>query len=75
GRADGPGHLTDAEVWVDPAEWHSLVQAVSDAADRLHAAARAPHTPGTIPTSTTLVMFALASAATGGGDAAADEDR
>ncbi|GAA4916116.1 helix-turn-helix domain-containing protein [Streptomonospora salina] len=65
---DGPSHLTDAEVWIDPAEWRSLIRAVADAADRLHAAARPPHTPGTIPTGTTLVMFALAAAAPADGD-------
>ncbi|MUL42158.1 helix-turn-helix transcriptional regulator [Streptomonospora sp. PA3] len=61
GLGQGPDHLTDAEVWVDREEWDRLVRTVSDAADRLHTAARPPHTPGTIPTSTTLVMFALAS--------------
>ncbi|GAA1761424.1 helix-turn-helix domain-containing protein [Streptomonospora arabica] len=58
-RADDRGHITDAEVWVDPGEWHRIVEAVSGAADRLHAAARPPHTPGTVPTSTTLAMFTL----------------
>ncbi|KIH98332.1 transcriptional regulator [Streptomonospora alba] len=74
---DEPSHLTDAEVWVDPAEWRSLIQTVSDAADRLHAAARPPHTPGTIPTGTTLVMFALSATASGGrdGDEDTGEDR
>lgn len=59
-RPDDPGHLTDAEVWIDPGEWRRLVEAAADIAARLHAAARPPHTPGTVPTSSTLVMFELA---------------
>ncbi|MDT0304649.1 helix-turn-helix domain-containing protein [Streptomonospora wellingtoniae] len=84
-RADERGNITDAEVWVDPDEWHAIVETVSGATERLHSAARPPHTPGTIPTSTTLAMFALddrRSPGTGGGHgghggdgAAADERR
>ncbi|GAB3449482.1 hypothetical protein GCM10027570_24010 [Streptomonospora sediminis] len=72
-RPDDPGHLTDAEVWIDPGEWQRLVEAAADIAARLHAAARPPHTPGTVPTSSTLVMFELAGPdpATGPGSGAA----
>ena len=58
-RADERMLLTDAEVWVDPAEWRRLRDEMSGLGTRLHAAARPPHTPGTIRTSATLVMFAL----------------
>jgi DNA-binding transcriptional ArsR family regulator len=56
-RIDGPAITTDAELWVDPAVWHRIVQHVGEASALLHAAARPPRTPGTRPVSMTAALF------------------
>lgn len=58
-RAPGPGHLTDAEVWVDPADWEAVREQVEVASDRLHRAARPPRTPGTILVNATMALFPM----------------
>ncbi|CRK56164.1 hypothetical protein [Alloactinosynnema sp. L-07] len=40
---------TDAEIWVDPALWRDTVSRARELTHRLHNAAQAPHTPGTVP--------------------------
>ncbi len=55
----GPATLTDAELWVDPAEWADIVRRVATAAADLHAAARPPRTPGTVRVSATAVLFQM----------------
>lgn len=54
-----PGHLTDAELWVTPADWQACLEQVTAASTALHHRARPARTPGTIPTSTTLSLFQL----------------
>ncbi|SDO30279.1 Helix-turn-helix domain-containing protein [Microbacterium sp. ru370.1] len=56
-RADGPAISTDAELWVDPAVWRRIVQHIGEASALLHAAARPPRTPGTLPVSMTAALF------------------
>lgn len=58
-RRPGGGLDSDAELWLDPEDWHELVSRVREVAVDLHARARPPRTPGTIRTSTTLAMFTM----------------
>ncbi len=58
-RAAGPRTDVDAELWVDPTVWQSVVEQVNDAAARLHGAAMAPRTPGTRRVSMTASLFAM----------------
>jgi DNA-binding transcriptional ArsR family regulator len=51
--------MTDAELWVDPELWLQIHDRIAEASKDLHKAARAPRTPGTIRTSTSLAMFQL----------------
>jgi len=51
--------MTDAELWVEPEIWLAVQERVTAASNDLHAAARAPRTPGTIRTSTSLAMFQM----------------
>jgi predicted ArsR family transcriptional regulator len=53
------GSMTDAELWVDPEVWREIRDRVAQASRDLHDAARPPHTPGTIRTSTTVAMFRM----------------
>ncbi|GIF69681.1 hypothetical protein Ais01nite_77160 [Asanoa ishikariensis] len=56
----GPGnHLTDAELWVDPAVWAEVGQQVTDASRALHRAAVAPRTPGAIRVNATIALFRM----------------
>jgi DNA-binding transcriptional ArsR family regulator len=61
GRFTGPKIMADAELWVDPADWKRIKEAIGELAIELHLAAKAPRTPGTVRTSTTLAMFDLES--------------
>jgi len=58
-RTDGPQTSTDAELWVDPETWRSVVRHVGQASAALHAAAQAPRSPGTRPVSMTAALFPL----------------
>jgi DNA-binding transcriptional ArsR family regulator len=58
-RVPGPAHLTDAEVWVDPAEWKAVRDQVTAVSDRLHRAARPPRTPGTIRVNASMALFPM----------------
>ena len=51
------GSMTDAEIWIDPEVWADISDRIGQASRELHEAAKAPHTPGTIRTSTTIAMF------------------
>jgi DNA-binding transcriptional ArsR family regulator len=51
--------LTDADLWLEPETWREIAERVAVAMHDLHEAARAPRTPGTIRTSTTLAMFEM----------------
>jgi len=53
------GTMTDAELWIDPDVYREIRERVSQASRDLHDAARAPHTAGTIRTSTTIAMFRM----------------
>ena len=53
------GSMTDAELWVDPEVWQAIRDRIGQASRDLHDAARAPRTPGTIRTSTTIAMFRM----------------
>jgi len=58
-RDAGPKTDVDAELWVDPAVWSSVVDEVNASAGRLHAAAVAPRTPGTVRVSMTASLFSM----------------
>ena len=58
-REQGRGTSTDAELWVEPDVWTEVVDAMTNASQRLHAAARPPRSPGTIRTSTTTSLFEM----------------
>ena len=55
----GQGSFTDAELWVDPEVWDEVVKATADASMRLHDAAQAPGTEGTVQTSMTAALFRM----------------
>ncbi|MEV0713314.1 helix-turn-helix domain-containing protein [Asanoa sp. NPDC050611] len=55
-----PGnHLTDAELWVDPAVWAEVEKQVTNASRALHRAAVAPRTPGAIRVNATIALFRM----------------
>lgn len=56
---DGRGVTVDAELWVAPEEWEAARRRLAGAAAELHAAARPPRTPGTIPVGMSLMAFPL----------------
>jgi DNA-binding transcriptional ArsR family regulator len=58
-RKPGPTLLTDAELWVEPAAWEAVRDQVHAASDRLHHAARPPHTTGTVRVNATMVLFSM----------------
>ena len=58
-RRGRKAHMTDAELWVDPEIWRDIVQRIHAASKDLHRAAEAPHTKGTIRTSTTIALFEM----------------
>jgi hypothetical protein len=45
----GRGTSTDAELWVEPESGTEVVDAMTEASQRLHAAARPPRSPGHHP--------------------------
>ena len=53
----------DAELWVDPAVWASMLDTVRTASVELHEQARPPRTPGTIRVSVSALLFPMASPA------------
>lgn len=53
------GATADAELWVDPDLWRDTVDRARDLVDRLRAAARPPHAPGTVRVSTTISLFEM----------------
>lgn len=55
-----PSQVSDAELWVDPDTWAEVVDRVAAAMVDLHDAARPAGTAGTVRTSTSVVMVALA---------------
>jgi DNA-binding transcriptional ArsR family regulator len=57
-RARG-NHLTDAELWVDPAVWAQVGEQVTQASMALHRAAVAPRTPGSIRVNATIALFRM----------------
>jgi DNA-binding transcriptional ArsR family regulator len=57
-RAPG-NHLTDAELWVDPAVWAEVEKQVTQASRTLHRAAVAPRTPGAIRVNATIALFRM----------------
>ncbi|WP_239091178.1 ArsR/SmtB family transcription factor [Asanoa iriomotensis] len=56
----GPNtHLTDAELWVDPAVWAEVEEQITQASRALHRAAVAPRTPGAIRVNATIALFRM----------------
>ncbi|WP_152522926.1 helix-turn-helix domain-containing protein [Nocardiopsis potens] len=55
-------HFTDAEVWVDAAEWDRIVERAEELGTALHRAARAPRSPGTVRVSATMLLFGMSDA-------------
>jgi DNA-binding transcriptional ArsR family regulator len=55
----GPGVVSDAELWVEPAEWEAVRDQVRAASVRLHTAARPPRTTGTVRVNATMVLFSM----------------
>jgi DNA-binding transcriptional ArsR family regulator len=51
--------FSDSELWVDPQVWEDAVARIASAFTDLEAAARAPHTPGTVHVSATTMLFAV----------------
>jgi len=58
-QSDVPGHMTDAELWVDPEVWHGICQRIFEASKALHEAAQAPRTPGTVRVNATIALFEM----------------
>jgi DNA-binding transcriptional ArsR family regulator len=56
---DHPGHLTDAELWVDQADWQAFLDAITAASLALHEAARSPRAPGSVRTNATISAFRM----------------
>jgi DNA-binding transcriptional ArsR family regulator len=52
--------VADAEFWIDPDVWQDVHDRIAAAVADLHHAARAPRTPGTLHTSTTVALFRMA---------------
>lgn len=52
-------HLTDAELWVDPAVWAAVEEQIRQASRALHLAAVAPRTPGAIHVNATIALFRM----------------
>ncbi|MFI0965857.1 ArsR/SmtB family transcription factor [Streptomyces sp. NPDC021080] len=53
------GVTVDAELWVDPRTWQTVRHRLAELAAELHAAARPPHAPGTIPLGVSMMAFPL----------------
>ena len=58
--SDGGKVMADAELWVEPEIWKAAQEQIGAAARTLHDAAKPPHTPGTVRTSTSIAMFRMA---------------
>ncbi len=50
---------TDAELWVSPTEWATVVEATAAASLRLHRVAKPPRSTGTIRVSVTEALFVM----------------
>jgi len=60
-RAPGTeGVTSDAELWVAPEVWEDFRVRLAALVGELHAAAQAPHTPGTVGIGATVMAFPLA---------------
>jgi DNA-binding transcriptional ArsR family regulator len=57
--AETPGAQTDAELWVTPEVWATVVRAVREASFALHRAAEPPRSPGTIRVNATVALFRM----------------
>lgn len=58
-RPSVTNHLTDAELWIDPAAWVGIRDRVEAASDDLHRAAQPPRTPGAIRVNATIALFEM----------------
>jgi DNA-binding transcriptional ArsR family regulator len=54
-----PGHMTDAELWVEPQVWRDICQRIFEASKALHEAAQPPRTPGTVRVNATISLFEM----------------
>lgn len=57
---DAEGVTSDVELWVAPDVWEDFRRRLAGLLDELHAAARAPHAPGTVGVGATVMAFLLA---------------
>src|SRR5699024_4699903 len=55
----GRGHLTDAELWVEPELWGRVLELLHEASSAAHQGAQPPRTPGTVPISFTAHLFQM----------------
>ncbi|MDF3301413.1 ArsR/SmtB family transcription factor [Streptomyces tropicalis] len=65
---DSEGVTVDGELWVDPQVWQDVRGRLAALAAELHAAARPPHSPGTVPVGIGVMAFALQEEARPEGD-------
>lgn len=56
---DSAAVLTDAELWLTPAQWADARERLAEFMTELHHLARPPHAPGTVPVGATLMAFEL----------------
>ena len=63
GRRKRRGYQADAEMWVEPEVWDRVVDLLAEAGGLLHAEARPPRAPGTIPVNLTAFAFELGTGA------------
>ncbi|RLL69447.1 helix-turn-helix domain-containing protein [Streptomyces sp. Z26] len=65
---DSEGALTDAELWLDPADWHGIRARARALGEELHAAARAPEAAlaDAVRVSATVVLFEMVADGHGG---------
>lgn len=56
---EGQGVTVDAELWLDPEVWQQALDRLTAVFDELHAAARTPRSPGTVPVGLTVMAFPM----------------
>lgn len=56
---NGTQVLSDAEIWIDPKEWHELGAEMLHLSSRIHKAAKPKNQRGTIKVNMTIAMFEM----------------
>ncbi|MEU8540687.1 helix-turn-helix domain-containing protein [Streptomyces sp. NPDC048717] len=54
-----PGAFTDAELWLRPEAWERVRHLAKELGVLMHDAAQAPHTPGAVRASATVLLFEM----------------